>query len=154
MYYFAAYVRTQEFRTRDMLAYCLLIIQEALQNGGNGWQEYDRSFRCQVAIEHPTLKHVDPRAAGSHIWGTRSRSWYDVYHLSRTQPHSSLPVCFRAAMQLQVTITLLYNFYNLYPHLSTSLPLVSHAYMCLLESGHMRLPRDLYLQTSLCSLSA
>ena len=50
MYCFAAYiaVRTQDPQTRDMLAYGRLIIREALRHGGNGWQEYDRSFRRQL----------------------------------------------------------------------------------------------------------
>ena len=42
--------RTTDPLTRDMLAYCRLIIREALRHGGTGWQEYDRNFRRQVAI--------------------------------------------------------------------------------------------------------
>ena len=50
---FTAYmaVRTQDATTRDMLTYCRLIIREALRHGGQGWQEYDRSFRSQAAID-------------------------------------------------------------------------------------------------------
>ena len=53
MYCFAAYmaVRTGDTQTREMLAYCRLIIREALRHGGNGWQEYDRTFRRQAAID-------------------------------------------------------------------------------------------------------
>lgn len=32
-----------------------LIIREALRHGGDGWQEYDRSFRSQAAID-PTIR--------------------------------------------------------------------------------------------------
>ena len=53
VYCFAAYmaVCTEDLRTRDMLAYCCLIILEALRHGGSGWQEYNRTFRRQVAID-------------------------------------------------------------------------------------------------------
>ena len=44
-------VRTQDPQTREMLAYSLLVIREALHHGGNGWQEYDQSFRRQAAID-------------------------------------------------------------------------------------------------------
>ncbi len=56
MYCFAAYmaVRTSDPQLRGMLAYCRLIIREALRHGGNGWQEYDRTFRRQAAID-PTM---------------------------------------------------------------------------------------------------
>jgi hypothetical protein len=52
IYCFAAYVavRTCDPAVRDMLAYARLVIREALRHGGNGWQEYDRSFRRQMAI--------------------------------------------------------------------------------------------------------
>ena len=54
---FVAYVavRIPDPTTRDMLAYMRLIIREALRHGGGGWQEYDRSFRRQVAID-PSLR--------------------------------------------------------------------------------------------------
>ena len=38
-------------RTRELLAYCRLIIREALRHEGSGWQEYDRTFRRQAAID-------------------------------------------------------------------------------------------------------
>ena len=44
-------VRSGDPQTRDLLAYCRLLIREALRHGGNGWQEYDRSFRRQAAID-------------------------------------------------------------------------------------------------------
>ena len=53
MYCFAAYmaVLTTDTRTRELLAYCRLIIREATRHTGNGWQEYDRTFRRQAAID-------------------------------------------------------------------------------------------------------
>ena len=52
-YCFLAYaaVRSRDSRTRDILSYCRLLIREALRHGGNGWQEYNRSFRRQAAID-------------------------------------------------------------------------------------------------------
>lgn len=44
-------VRTNDEPTRDLITYCRLIIREALRHGGQGWQEYDRSFRAQAAID-------------------------------------------------------------------------------------------------------
>ena len=44
-------VCTGNSRTREMLAYCRLIIREALRHGGNGWQEYDCTFRRQADID-------------------------------------------------------------------------------------------------------
>ena len=54
VYCFVAYmaVRTQDPLTRDMLAYTRLIIRKALRQGSQGWQDYDRSFRSQAAIDH------------------------------------------------------------------------------------------------------
>ena len=52
-YCFLAYaaVRSRDPQTRDLQAYCRLLIREALRHGGSGWQEYDRSFRRQAAID-------------------------------------------------------------------------------------------------------
>ena len=44
-------VRTSDPVTRDMLAYCRLVIREGLRHGGNGWRDYDRCFRSQAAID-------------------------------------------------------------------------------------------------------
>ena len=51
VYCFAAYMAVcmEDVMTRDMLEYCRLIICEALQHGGSGWQKYDWMFWCQVA---------------------------------------------------------------------------------------------------------
>ena len=56
IYCFTAYVavRTSDPLARDMLAYCRLLIREALRHGGQGWQEYDRTFRRQCEID-PSL---------------------------------------------------------------------------------------------------
>ena len=50
---FMAYiaVRTQDPTVPDMLAYCRLTIREALRHSGQGWQDYDRSFHSQAAID-------------------------------------------------------------------------------------------------------
>ena len=52
MYCFTAYmaVRKSDDFTRRMLAYCRLIIHEAMQHGGRGWLEYDRTFRRQCEV--------------------------------------------------------------------------------------------------------
>ena len=56
LYCFTTYiaVRTPDQLTRDMLAYCRLITREALRHGGQGWQEYDTTFRRQMEID-PSL---------------------------------------------------------------------------------------------------
>ena len=56
-----------------MLAYCRLIIREALRHGGTGWQEYDRVFRQQLAIDQ-TLpwNALQPGLQASTILGQRS----------------------------------------------------------------------------------
>ena len=56
MHCFLAYVtlRTRDPCTRDMLAYARLLIREAQRHPGNGWLDYDRVFRQQVAID-PTM---------------------------------------------------------------------------------------------------
>ena len=57
IYCFLAYVviRSQEPRTRDMLAYARLLVREAQRHGGRGWLDYDRIFRQQAAID-PSLQ--------------------------------------------------------------------------------------------------
>ena len=44
-------VRTTDPLTRDQLTYARLLIRESLRHGGQGWLEYDRLFRQQVAID-------------------------------------------------------------------------------------------------------
>ena len=56
IYCFVAYVaiRSQEPRTRDMLAYARLLVREPQRHGGRGWLDYDYIFRQQAAID-PSL---------------------------------------------------------------------------------------------------
>ena len=56
VYCFTAYVavRCPDQFTRNLLAYCQIIIREALRHGGTGWQEYDRNFR-KLAEADPTI---------------------------------------------------------------------------------------------------
>lgn len=75
VYCFNAYVavRTSDPITRDMLAYSRLLIREALRHGGNGWLEYDRVFRRQMAI-NPLLpwNTIEPGLQAATILGQRS----------------------------------------------------------------------------------
>ena len=75
MYCFAAYmaVRTRDPQTREMLAYSCLVIREALCHGGNGWQEYDRSFCWQAAIDSSLpWNSLSPGLQASTLIGNRS----------------------------------------------------------------------------------
>ena len=72
---FIAYmaVRTQDLATRDQLAYCRLIIREALRHGGMGWLDYDRSFRSQAAIDRSMRWNVLlPDLQASTVLGQRT----------------------------------------------------------------------------------
>ena len=72
---FVAYmsVRTTDPVTWDMLTYCRLIIREALRHGGRGWQDYDRTFRTQAAIDQSIRWNVIlPDLQASTILGQRS----------------------------------------------------------------------------------
>ena len=74
MYCFAAYVtvRTRDPQTQDMLAYCRLIIREALRHGNNGWQHYDRSFHRQAAIDHSiSWNNLSPGLQATTLLGNR-----------------------------------------------------------------------------------
>ena len=50
--YMAIIASKHPSRVRQFLAYQTLIVQEARQCGGNGWQTYDSMFRQQV-VGHP-----------------------------------------------------------------------------------------------------
>ncbi len=78
MYYMA--VRTSDPQLRGMLAYCHLIIREALRHGGNGWQEYDRTFRRQAAI-NPTIRS-GPQSASRHTTGQPGSIWNLLLNLN------------------------------------------------------------------------
>ena len=60
MYCFCAYIAvlTPDAHNWELLAYCRLIIWEALCHKGAGWQEYDRTFCCQAAIDTSLLWNV------------------------------------------------------------------------------------------------
>ena len=57
LYCYMAYVaiRSTDPLTRGMLAYGRLLIRESQRHGGNGWLDYDRVFRLQVAMD-PSLR--------------------------------------------------------------------------------------------------
>ena len=83
VYCFAAYmaVRTEDLRTRDMLAYCRLIIREAIRHGGSGWQEYDRTFRRQVAIDlHLAWHSLHPGLQAATVLSGRGAAGGSVCH--------------------------------------------------------------------------
>ncbi len=101
MYCFAAYVavRSDDPLTRDLLAYYRLMIREALRHGGNGWQEYDRSFRRQPAINGTLRWNVlSPGLQASTLVGTGSGVFCT---LCRELNHSA-PQCALAPVQQQV----------------------------------------------------
>ena len=91
VYCFMAYVatRTSDTQTRDMLTYCRLLIQEALRHGGSGWQEYDRNFRRQLAI-NPSLpwNTLLPDLQATTILGQRTGGG-TFCHLCRGMDHTS-----------------------------------------------------------------
>jgi hypothetical protein len=104
VYCFAAYtaVRTQDPLTRDMLSYARLIIREALRHGGRGWQEYDRSFRRQLAIDTSQPWNVlNPSLQASTLVGSGvgPRTWCSLCH----EPDHSLLQCALASLQQGVT---------------------------------------------------
>ena len=88
---FLAYVatRTTDQPTRDMLSYCRLLIREALRHGGAGWQEYDRNFRRQIAI-NPSMawNTLLPDLQATTILGQRSGDG-TFCHLCRGMDHTS-----------------------------------------------------------------
>ena len=64
---------TVDTRTRDCLAYAILVLREAMHHGGTGWLEYDRLFRQQAALD-PTLSWsvIHPGLQASTILAQRS----------------------------------------------------------------------------------
>ena len=88
MYCFATYmaVLTTDARTRELLAYCRLIIREATSHTGNGWQEYDRTFRRQAAIGIPFFQ----RATGHNVDWCRAFSACFVVSQTTLQPNVPL----------------------------------------------------------------
>ncbi len=103
MYCFMVYVavRSGDPLTRDLLAYCRLIIREALRHGGNGWLEYDRSFRRQAAID-PTLQWntLLPGLQASTLVGSGGGT--GVFCTICREPDHSAPQCALAPVQQPV----------------------------------------------------
>ena len=78
LYCYNAYIAvcTSDPLARDMLAYSRLLIREALRHGGSGWLEYDRVFRCQLAINCLlSWNTIDPGLQVATILGQRGSSW-------------------------------------------------------------------------------
>ena len=96
-------VWTQDKAMRDMLAYCRLIIREGLRYGRQGWQEYDRGFRAQAAIDqslHWNVLLPDLQAAttlGQHAGGG------SYCHLCRRVDHT-VSLCALGFMQQPLTL--------------------------------------------------
>ena len=67
--------KTRDPVTRDMLAYCRLIIREALRHGGNTWQDYDRAFHRQAAIDNQLSQPPIISVEVSEPVPCRSSSW-------------------------------------------------------------------------------
>ena len=91
LYFFLAYaaIITQDPATRDHLTYARLMIREAQRHGGNGWLDYDRVFRQQVAIDR-TLQWntLHPGLQASTILGQRTASG-SFCNICRESDHSS-----------------------------------------------------------------
>ena len=137
MFCFAAYmaVRTRDPLTRDMLAYCHLIIREVLRHGNNGWQEYDWSFCRQVAIDNNLPWNMllsGLQAATLTTPGTSRGS--TVCTICREPDHVATQ-CALIAMQQPVQGTANYTRSPIRP------PRIHPTYLCLLESGPMCLSR-------------
>jgi hypothetical protein len=93
-----AAVRTQDPFTRDMLSYARLIIREALRYDGRGWQEYDRSFRRQLAVDSSQPWNVlNPSLQASRlvVSGSGPCSWCSLCH----EPDHLLSQCALAPLQ-------------------------------------------------------
>ena len=104
VYCFAAYmaVHTKDLRTRDMLAYCRLIIREALRHGGSGWQEYDRTFRRQVAVDpHLPWHSLHPGLQAATVLSGRGAAGGMFCSVCREVDHSSAQ-CALAVVQQRV----------------------------------------------------
>ena len=103
VYCFAAYmaVCTEDLRTRDMLAYCRLIICEALRHGGSGWQKYDWTFWCQVAIDpHLPWHSLHPGLQAATVLRGRGAAGGSV---CREVDHSSAQCALAVVQQLVFT---------------------------------------------------
>ena len=102
VYCFCAYivVLTPDACTRELLAYCRLIIREARRHGGTCWQEYDRTFCCQAAIDTSLPCNVlVPGLQAATLLGNRSGPPCLFCGLCREPDHhlSVCPECYPAA---------------------------------------------------------
>ena len=93
---FLGYVadRTSDPLTRNMLAYGRLLIREANRHDGQGWMDYDRAFRQQVAAD-PSLpwNTLHPGLQAATILGQRSGQGQGLLStLCRGSDHSGLSV--------------------------------------------------------------
>ena len=90
--------------TRDILAYGCLLIRESQRHGGNGWLDYDRVFRQQVAIDallrwntlHPGIQAstLVTNAPGPGAFCTLCReNDHGVHCLTSTSLHSTHGRC-------------------------------------------------------------
>ena len=86
----------------DMLAYPCLLIREALQNGGNGWMEYDHVFHKQRCI-NPCLpwNMPDPGLQATTILGQwTSRMFCTIcQECDYTASHCTLTPCSSSSSQ-------------------------------------------------------
>ena len=104
VYCFATYmaVLTTDAWTWDMLAYCLLIIREALRHGGTGQQEYDRTFQRQAAIDSSLpWNTLLPGLQAATLVGNLGASWGTFCSLCR-EPDHNCNQCALTVMQQQV----------------------------------------------------
>lgn len=135
-------MQTSDHLAREMLAYCRLIIREALRHRRQGWQEYDRTFRCQWEINPSVASSLElfvTRSTGCHNTRTEAGTRYILLTVLRQQPLEHA-VCFGESASARNSIT---NFTtgDEHPTLSSSPPL-SAASTCVhfLEQGACMFP--------------
>ena len=106
VYCFLAYVTvraTADPATCDMLTYCRLVIREALRHGGRGWQDYDRAFRSQAAIDQSMRWNVIlPELQACTILGQRSAG--GLYCSLCTGVDHSVSQCALSVLQQPLTM--------------------------------------------------
>ena len=85
-------VRCPDEATRDRLAYARLVLHLAQKHGGQGWLDYDSTFRAQAASD-PTLKWnaINPSLMASAVLSNASSGTY--CHHCREVDHSITRVC-------------------------------------------------------------
>ena len=82
--------------------YCRLIIKEALRHGGTGWQEYDRTFRRQAAIDSSLPQNtLIPGLQAATLVGSHGASWGTFCTLCREPDHNANQ-CTLTVMQQRV----------------------------------------------------